>query len=71
MLGYGVAQTLWFARITAETLVTEGFRPEPAKQMLEMLQNAITEVRTIAYGLRPPVLTKIRAIGHFPYMRTV
>ncbi len=51
-----VAQTLWFAKMAAEEGVKDDVRMH---KMAELLDKAIGEVRTIAYGLRPPELDKL------------
>ncbi len=54
-----VAQTLWYAKIAAEN--NAGILPEDQKpgELVELLDKAISEVRMIAYGLRPPELDKL------------
>lgn len=61
-----VAQTLWFAKMAAENQVSAS-DSQPARDMVGFLDKAIGEVRSIAYGLRPPELDKlgfVQAISH-------
>lgn len=51
-----VAQTLWFAKMAAEEGPLDDSR---VHRMTGLLDKAIGEVRTIAYGLRPPELDKL------------
>ncbi len=54
-----VAQTLWFAKMEAEAQLGREARQEQPHKMVDLLDHAIAEVRTIAYGLRPPELDKL------------
>lgn len=54
-----VAQTLWFAKMEAESQLAKQTPSAKAPQVVELLEHAISEVRTISYGLRPPELDKL------------
>ncbi len=62
-----VAQTLWSAKMTAENLPGTAIEDPRKNELVGLLDKAIGEVRTIAYGLRPPELDKLgflQAISH-------
>ena len=54
-----VAQTLWYARLSADGGSPDAPEARPAGEMRQLLDKAIAEVKNIAYGLRPPELDKL------------
>lgn len=54
-----VAQTLWYAKMAAENNADTLKEDQNPGELVELLDKAIGEVRTIAYGLRPPELDQM------------